>query len=221
MLKEIRPALVMMAFLTVLTGFAYPLAMTGLAGALFPRQAHGSLLERDGKVAGSLLIGQNFARPEYFHGRPSATTDADPNDPAKQVPAPYNAAGSNASNAAPTAKSLVGDVKDRVAALRAENPDAPAAIPVDLVTASASGLDSDISPAAALYQLPRVAKALRIAEPDLAKLVAAQTEPRGLGILGEARVNVLRLNLALDQAFPYSPPATAPAAAPATAPAAR
>ena len=202
MFRQLKQAILATLVLTLLCGLAYPLAMTGLAGFLFPKQAHGSLIDKDGTVIGSTLIGQSFVAPQYFHGRPSATTDSDPNDSTKQVPAPYNAASSNASNAAPTAKSLVADVGDRVAALKAENPDAQLPIPVDLVTTSASGLDPHISPAAALYQLPRVAKARGVAETDLTRLVATFTEPRSLGVLGEARVNVLDLNLALDREFP-------------------
>ncbi|HIJ63624.1 MAG TPA: potassium-transporting ATPase subunit KdpC [Rhodospirillaceae bacterium] len=202
MLTHLKQSILATLVLTLLCGLAYPLAMTGLAQALFPHQAHGSLIEADGKVVGSALIGQAFARPDYFLGRPSATTDSDPNDAGKTVPAPYNAAGSNASNAAPTSKSLVADVGDRVAALRAENPNARIPVPVDLVTASGSGLDPHISPNAALYQLPRVAAARHVGEGDLKTLVDLETERPTAGILGEARVNVLKLNLALDKRFP-------------------
>ncbi|HEX3498415.1 MAG TPA: K(+)-transporting ATPase subunit C [Stellaceae bacterium] len=199
MLKQIRPAIMILVTLTVITGLAYPLAITGLARVLFPYQANGSLIEKDGKVIGSELIGQNFAADQYFHGRPSATTDTDPNDATKTVPAPYNAQNSGGSNLAPTAKSLVDRVKDDAAKLTEEN---SAPVPVDLVTTSASGLDPDITPAAAAFQIPRVAKARHLAEDKVRDLVASNTEGRTLGILGELRVNVLRLNLALDAAQP-------------------
>ena len=200
MLKEFRPAIMMIVLFTVLTGVAYPLAMTGLAGVLFPRQAAGSLVERDGKVVGSSLIGQNFADAKYFHGRPSATTDTDPNDASKTVPAPYNAASSGGSNLGPTSKALADRVKDDVARLKAENPGVP--VPGDLVTTSASGLDPDISPEAALFQVPRVAKARNLPVERVRGLVDAGTEGRLLGLIGEPRVNVLALNLALDRLAP-------------------
>jgi potassium-transporting ATPase KdpC subunit len=196
MLKEIRPAIVMMVVLTVVTGLIYPLAMTGIAQFLFPRQANGSLIEKGGKVIGSELIGQNFAKPEYFHGRRSATTEPDPKDATKSVSAPYNAANSSGSNAGPTAKSLVERVQGDVKALKEENPNEP--VPVDLVTTSASGLDPDISPAAALFQVPRVAKARGLDESELRRLVQLHTEARLFGVIGEPRVNVLHLNMALD-----------------------
>jgi K+-transporting ATPase ATPase C chain len=196
MLRELRPAIVMMALFTGLTGLAYPLAMTGIAQTFFPRQANGSLIERDGKVIGSALIGQNFTKPGYFHGRPSATTGPDPKDPTKTIPTPYNAANSGGSNAGPTAKSLIERVQDEMKALKEENPNTP--VPVDLVTTSASGLDPDISPAAALFQVPRVARERKLPEQRVRALVVAQTEGRFLGVLGEPRVNVLRLNMALD-----------------------
>jgi potassium-transporting ATPase KdpC subunit len=197
MLKEIRPAIVMMVLFTVLTGLAYPLAMTGIAQLVFPRQANGSLIEKDGKVIiGSELIGQNFTQDKYFQGRPSATTDTDPKDPTKTVPAPYNAANSGASNAGPTSKALIERVQGDVDKLKAENPGA--AVPVDLVTTSASGLDPDITPAAALFQVPRVAKARGLPEAKVRDLVTQQVEGRFLGVIGEPRVNVLRLNMALD-----------------------
>jgi K+-transporting ATPase ATPase C chain len=202
MLRQIRPAIVMIIGLTVITGLAYPLAMTGIAQALFPRQANGSLIERDGKIIGSELIGQNFADARYFHGRPSATTDADPNDPSKTVPVPYNAGNSGGSNAGPTSKALIDRVTEDAKKLQAENPSA--LVPADLVTTSASGLDPDISPAAALFQIPRIAKARGIPEERLRQLVAENTAGRVLGILGEPHVNVLKLNLSLDAERPMS-----------------
>jgi K+-transporting ATPase ATPase C chain len=195
MLKQIRPALMLMIAFTVITGLIYPLAITGIAGVLFPHQAGGSLVEKDGKVIGSELIGQNFADAKYFHGRPSATTDTDPNDATKTVPAPYNAQNSAGSNYAPTAKALVDRVKGDADTLKAEN---SAPIPVDLVTASASGLDPDITPAAAAFQVPTVAKARNLSVEKVQQLVDDNTEGRTLGLLGERRVNVLKLNLALD-----------------------
>jgi K+-transporting ATPase ATPase C chain len=198
MLKEIRPAIVLVVALTLITGLAYPLAMTGLAQAIFPKEAQGSIIERDGKVVGSALIGQVFTSDQYFHGRPSATTAPDPKDASKTVPAPYNAANSSGSNLGPTNKALIDRVKDDVDKLKAENPSA--SVPVDLVTTSASGLDPDISPEAALFQVPRVAKARKMPEDRVRQLVAAQTEGRFAGLLGEPRVNVLALNLALDAA---------------------
>jgi potassium-transporting ATPase KdpC subunit len=195
MLRQIRPAIVLLVLMTVLTGIAYPLAVTGIAGVLFPSQAGGSLIERDGKVIGSALIGQNFTDPKYFHGRPSATTDTDPKDPTKTVPAPYNAGNSGGSNAGPTARSLIDRVRGDVDTLRQEN---TAPIPVDLVTTSASGLDPDITPAAAEFQVPRVAKARGLPVERVRALVEQVTEGRLLGIFGEPRVNVLKLNLALD-----------------------
>jgi K+-transporting ATPase ATPase C chain len=196
MLKQLRPALVLLTALTAITGLAYPLAMTGLAGAIFPAKAAGSLIERDGTVIGSSLIGQNFTGAGYFHGRPSATTAPDPADASKTVPAPYNAANSSGSNLGPTSAALAERVKADVEALKAENPGAP--VPVDLVTTSGSGLDPDISPEAAYFQVPRVAKARNIPQDKLRDLVTARIEGRTLGILGEPRVNVLALNLAVD-----------------------
>jgi potassium-transporting ATPase KdpC subunit len=198
MLKDIRPAIVLLLAFTVLTGLAYPLAMTGIAQAVFPWQAGGSLVERDGKVIGSALIGQNFSSEKYFHGRPSATTDTDPNDPTKTVPAPYNANNSGASNLGPTSKALADRVKDDLAKLQAENPGVP--VPEDLLTTSASGLDPHISPQAAVFQVPRVAKARNMPEEQVRALVATNTEGRLFGLLGEPRVNVLSLNMALDRA---------------------
>ena len=197
MLKEIRPAIVLLVALTLITGLAYPLAITGIAGVLFPNQAQGSLIERDGMVVGSKLIGQVFADDKYFHGRPSATNTPDPNDPTKNVDAPYNAANSGGSNLGPTSKALADRLQGDVDKLKTENPSAP--IPVDLVTTSASGLDPHISPAAALFQVPRVAKARDMPEDSVRALVQARTEGRFLGLLGEPRVNVLALNLALDR----------------------
>lgn len=196
MLREVRPAIVMIVCLTILTGLVYPLAMTGIAQALFPQQANGSLIEKGGKAIGSELIGQNFTKPGYFHGRPSATTDTDPKDPTKTIPSPYNAANSGGSNAGPTSKTLIERVQGDVKALKEENPNTP--IPVDLVTASASGLDPDISPAAALFQVPRVAKERGLPEQRVRDLVTSNTEGRFLGVIGEPRVNVLKLNMALD-----------------------
>ncbi|MDE4909700.1 K(+)-transporting ATPase subunit C [Methylobacterium sp. 092160098-2] len=196
MLKQLRPALVLLTALTAITGLAYPLAMTGLAGAIFPAKAAGSLIERDGTVIGSSLIGQTFTGAGYFHGRPSATTAPDPADASKTVPAPYNAANSSGSNLGPTSAALAERVKTDVDALKAENPSVP--VPVDLVTTSGSGLDPDISPEAAYFQVSRVAKARNIPEDKLRDLVTARIEGRTLGILGEPRVNVLALNLAVD-----------------------
>lgn len=196
MLKQIRPALVMIALFTLVTGLVYPLVMTALAQALFPHQAAGSLVVRDGKVVGSMLIGQLFAQSRYFHGRPSATTDTDPNDAAKTVQAPYNAANSSGSNAGPTSKALIERIQADVARLMAENPGVP--VPVDLVTTSGSGLDPHITPAAAYFQAPRVAKARGLPEAEVRALIDRHIEGRLLGVLGEPRVNVLQLNLALD-----------------------
>ncbi|MFC6788254.1 K(+)-transporting ATPase subunit C [Methylobacterium komagatae] len=196
MKTQLRPALVLLVGLTAITGLAYPLAMTGIAGAIFPAKAAGSLIERDGHVIGSSLIGQSFTTPGYFHGRPSATTAADPADASKTVPAPYNASNSAGSNLGPTSAALAERVKGDLDTLKAENPSA--AVPVDLVTASGSGLDPDISPDAALFQVPRVAKARNIPEERVRALVTSRIEGRTLGLLGEPRVNVLALNLALD-----------------------
>jgi potassium-transporting ATPase KdpC subunit len=198
MLKEIRPAIILLVALTLITGLGYPLAMTGIAGAIFPSQAQGSIIERDGKVVGSALIGQEFTSEQYFHGRPSATTAPDPKDATKTVPAPYNAANSSGSNLGPTNKALIDRVKDDVDKLKAENPSA--SVPIDLVTTSASGLDPNISPEGALFQVPRVAKARKMPEDRVRQLVTEHTEGRFAGLLGEPRVNVLALNLALDAA---------------------
>ena len=196
MITHLRPALVLMVALTAITGLAYPLAVTGLALAILPKQAAGSLIERDGRVVGSRLIGQAFTEARYFHGRPSATTAPDLADATKTVAAPYNAANSGGANLGPTSATLAERVKADVEALRADNPGA--AIPVDLVTTSGSGLDPDISPEAATFQVSRVAKARGLPEDEVRALVAANVQERLLGIIGERRVNVLALNLALD-----------------------
>jgi K+-transporting ATPase ATPase C chain len=198
MLREIRPAILVLVVLTLITGLVYPLAMTAIAGVMFPKQAEGSLIERDGKVVGSALIGQEFKDDKYFHGRPSATTAPDPADATKTVPAPYNAANSSGSNLGPTSKALNDRVKEDVDKLKAENGASP--VPVDLVTTSASGLDPDISPDGALFQVPRVAKARNLPEDRVRQLVAQNTQTRLIGLFGEPRVNVLALNLALDAA---------------------
>ena len=197
MLREIRPAIVVVIALTLITGVAYPFAMTGIARVIFPYNAQGSLLERDGRVVGSALIGQEFTSEAYFHGRPSATTTPDPNDSTKTVPAPYNAANSGGSNLGPTNKSLIERVQGDIGKLKQENPSAP--VPADLVTTSGSGLDPHISPEAALFQVPRVAKARNLSESQVRQLVAENTSDRLVGLLGEPRVNVLELNLALDR----------------------
>jgi potassium-transporting ATPase KdpC subunit len=197
MLKEIRPAIVFIVALTLITGLAYPLAMTGIAETLFPYQSQGSLIEKDGTVVGSALIGQAFVDDKYFHSRPSATNAPDPKDATKTVDAPYNAANSMGSNLGPTNKALIERVKGDVDKLKAENPSAP--VPIDLVTTSGSGLDPEISPEAALFQVPRVAKTRNMTEDRVRQLVNEHVESRQLGLLGEPRVNVLTLNLALDR----------------------
>src|SRR6202046_3577335 len=191
-----RPAIVMIVVMTLITGLAYPLAITGIAQAVFPHQANGSLIEKDGKVIGSALIGQNFTSDKYFHGRPSATTEPDPKDPSKTIPVPYAADNSAGSNLGPTSKALVDRVKADAATLAKENPGTP--IPVDLVTTSASGLDPDITPAAALFQIPRVAKARGLPDDKVRQLVEDHVAGRLIGVIGEPHVNVLQLNLALD-----------------------
>jgi potassium-transporting ATPase KdpC subunit len=198
MTREIRPAIVMIVVMTVLTGLIYPLGMTGIAQLIFPNQANGSLIERNGKVIGSALIGQNFTDAKYFHGRPSATTETDPNDASKTIPVPYAADNSGGSNLGPTSKALIDRVTGDAKTLQAENPGTP--VPVDLVTTSASGLDPDITPAGVLFQVPRVAKARGMSEAAVKALVEANTGGRILGVLGEPHVNVLALNLALDAA---------------------
>lgn len=191
MLRHFRASVVMLVLMTALLGIAYPLAMVGVAGAAFPGQAAGSLVVKDGKVVGSSLIGQSFTGESYFHGRPSATTDTDPADSTKTVAAPYNAANSMGSNLGPTSKALVDRVKEDADKFGK-------GVPVDLVTTSGSGLDPDISPQAAAWQVARVARARGLPEAEVQALVARHTEGRTYGLLGETRVNVLQLNLALD-----------------------
>ena len=196
MLREIRPAIVVLLALTLITGLVYPLAITGIAQVIFPYQANGSMIERNGKVVGSALIGQDFTSDKYFHGRLSATTAPDPKDASKTIPAPYNAANSGGSNLGPSNKALIDRVKTDMAKLQKQNPGA--AVPIDLVTTSASGLDPDISPEAAAFQIPRIAKARNLPENRIRQLVDDNTQGRLLGLLGEPHVNVLQLNLALD-----------------------
>jgi K+-transporting ATPase ATPase C chain len=196
MLNQIRPAIMMIVVMTIITGLAYPLAMTGISQLAFPYQANGSLIVKNGTVIGSALIGQNFESDKYFHGRPSATSEPDPKDPTKTISVPYAADNSSGSNLAPTSQALIDRVKDDAAKLQAENPSAK--VPVDLVTTSASGLDPDITPEGALFQVPRIAKARGLTPDRVLQLVDANTEGRFLGILGEPHVNVLKLNLALD-----------------------
>jgi K+-transporting ATPase ATPase C chain len=201
MLRQIRPALVFLVALTLITGLAYPLAMTALAGILFPYQAQGSLLvDKDGHTIGSDLIGQAFASDRFFHGRPSATTEPDPKDPTKTVPTPYAADSSGASNYGPTNKALIDRVQGDLDKLKAENPGVP--VPMDLVTTSASGLDPHISPEAALFQVPRIAKARKIPADRVQALVQDHVEGRTFGLFGEPRVNVLALNVALEALAP-------------------
>ena len=197
MLKHLRPALVMIVAMTIITGLAYPLTMTGIAKVVFPYQAAGSLIERNGQVVGSALIGQGFTSDRYFHGRLSATVAPDPADASKTVPAPYNATNSGASNLAPTNKALIERVQTDIEALGTQAGEA-APVPMDLVTSSASGLDPHISPEAALFQVPRIAKVRGLPAERIRALVDERTEGRFLGIFGEPRVTVLGLNLALD-----------------------
>jgi potassium-transporting ATPase KdpC subunit len=196
MVALVRPAFVLFVLLSVLTGLVYPLAMTGIAQLVFPAQANGSLIEKDGKVVGAALIGQSFTDAKYFWPRPSATTAADPNDAAKTIAAPYNAASSSGSNKGPTAKDLMERVAEDMARLTDTASGRP--IPADAVTASGSGLDPHISPAYADLQVARVAKARGLSENKLRAIVARHTQERTLGVLGERTVNVLMLNLALD-----------------------
>ena len=197
MLSQIRPAIVMIVLFTALTGIVYPLAITGVAQLALPAQANGNVIERDGTVIGSALIGQNFASDRYFHGRPSATTGSDPADPSKTVEAPYNAANSMGSNLGPTSKKLIDRVNATIEAeFAAGRVDVVAA---DAATTSASGLDPHISPQFALTQAAAVAKARNLSESQVRAVVEANVEGRGLGVIGEPRVNVLLLNLALDR----------------------
>jgi potassium-transporting ATPase KdpC subunit len=198
MLKELRPAIVLLLAFTILTGLIYPLVMTGVAQVIFPYQAQGSLIEKDGKVVGSAQIGQSFTSDRYFHGRPSATLGPDPADPSKSTSVPYNAANSGGSNLGPTSKALMERITAGVDKLKQENPSSQ--VPTDLVTTSGSGLDPDITPETAYFQAPRVAKARNLPENDVSRLVADNIQGRTLGIFGEPRVNVLALNLALDGA---------------------
>jgi potassium-transporting ATPase KdpC subunit len=198
MLKELRPAIVLLLAFTILTGLIYPLVMTGVAQVIFPYQAQGSLIEKDGKVVGSAQIGQSFTSDRYFHGRPSATLGPDPADPSKTTSVPYNAANSGGSNLGPTSKALMERITADVDKLKQENPSSQ--VPTDLVTTSGSGLDPDITPETAYFQVPRVAKARNLPENDVSRLVADNIQGRTLGIFGEPRVNVLALNLALDGA---------------------
>ena len=195
-MKHIRPAIMMIIAMTVITGLVYPLVMTGIAQVVFPYQANGSLIRKNGTVIGSALIGQSFTSDRYFHGRPSATTEPDPKDPSKTIAVPYAADNSSGSNLGPTSKALVDRVKGDAATLAAQNPGTP--IPVDLVTTSASGLDPDITPAGALFQVRRVAKARGLPEAQVQQLVEQNITGRTLGVIGEPHVNVLELNLALD-----------------------
>jgi K+-transporting ATPase ATPase C chain len=197
MLQHVRPAVVLLLLFSALTGLIYPLAVTGIAQLAFPRQANGSLIERNGAVVGSALIGQNFKTDRYFHPRPSATTDTDPNDSSKTIDAPYNAANSSGSNLGPTSQKLVDRVKASVEAWRATA--GPGPVPADMVTTSASGLDPDVSPEAALAQVGSIAKARSLDESKVRQLVEDSIEKPFLGLIGEPRVDILRLNLALDR----------------------
>lgn len=198
MLKELRPAIMLVVLFTIITGLIYPSLVTGVAQVIFPHQANGSLAMRDGKVVGSEVMGQNFRGDQYFNSRPSATSKPDPKDPTKTVDEPYNAANTSGSNLGPTSKALIERVKEDVEKRKKENPNAR--VPTDLVTASGSGLDPHISPETALFQVPRVAKARNMPEDRVRQLVNEHVEGRTLGIFGEPRVNVLALNMALDRA---------------------
>lgn len=195
MFALIRPAFTLLVLFTLITGVLYPLGITGLAALIFPYQAGGSLIERDGKIVGSALIGQNFIDPKYFWPRPSATSGPDPKDPAKSMPAPYNATNSSGSNLGPTSKALM----ERIAADVARLGGGKSAVPTGLATASASGLDPHIDPPSALFQVPRVAAARRLPEATIRRLVEGRIEGREFGLLGEPHINILRLNLALDE----------------------
>lgn len=197
MLKSLRPAIALVALFTILTGLLYPLAMTGLAKVFFPHQAEGSLVTVNGTVVGSSLIGQYFASPRYFHGRPSATMGADPADASKSVAAPYNASSSGGSNLGPANPALTDRIKADQAVLTASNPGTT--VPIDLVTTSGSGLDPDISPDGARFQVSRVAAARGLDPAKVAALVESHIDHRLFGIIGEPRVNVLALNLDLDK----------------------
>jgi potassium-transporting ATPase KdpC subunit len=197
MFAQVRPAVISMIVFTVLTGAAYPAIITGIAQGLFPSEANGSLIVRDGKVVGSALIGQNFASARYFHPRPSATSAPDPKDPTKTVDAPYNASNSSGSNLGPINGKLVERLKTDTAALRTAG--ATGSLPVDAVTTSASGLDPDISPETARLQVAGVAKERGLSEARVRALVDGHVEGRSLGLIGEPRVNVLQLNLDLDR----------------------
>ena len=196
MLRQLRPAVVLLILLSALTGLLYPLAITGIAQAVMPHRANGSLVGKAGAPVGSVLIGQNFASDRYFHGRPSATQGPDPADASKTIDAPYNADNSTGSNLGPTSQKLVDRVKADVEAKRAAGWATP--IPADAVTTSASGLDPEISPATAFAEVPAVAKARGLPEEKVRAMVAAHVKGRALGLIGEPRVNVLRLNLTLD-----------------------
>ncbi len=198
MFRHLRPALVMIVAMTAITGLLYPLGMTGIAQVVLPDEANGSLIRASGQVIGSELIGQNFTSDRYFHGRLSATVGPDPADPSKTTSVPYNAANSSGSNLAPTNQALIDRIKGDVEARKSQNPNQ--AVPIDLVTTSGSGLDPHISPEAALFQVPRVAKARTMPEDRLRDLVNQHIEGRTLGFLGEPRINVLALNMALDRA---------------------
>ncbi len=198
MMKQLRPAITLIVAFTLITGIAYPYVVTGIAQVIFPYQANGSLIVQNGTVIGSSVMGQNFTTDRYFHDRPSATSGPDPSDPSKTVGVPYNGANTGGSNLGPTSKALIERIQGDVEKLKAENPNAQ--VPTDLVTASGSGLDPDISPDAALFQVPRVAKARNFPEDRVRQLVMDQIKGRVLGVLGEPRVNVLALNRALDLA---------------------